>query len=231
MSLATAVVPVVGPFLALGHTINEVGEIFKQTQEKSDQIKERNQYIAQFSQASVQFATEMETYLAEQDEQGNAAHTLGEQIEQYSKNLEMFAADDFMKDVFAEQYKTLDFMSSFINDNNGLDLDYKNQILSNIDKLTELGHLTTSDIEKLVAVFANLSDKQERYKEGKALIEDSDLIGVASAFGLDGTATAKTLADTMMSTVNVDEDGNYSRHWDNSNDKNAYKFGSAGLTW
>ena len=173
----------------------------------------------------------METYLAEQDAQGNSAHTLGEQIEQYSKNLEMFAADDYMKDVFAEQYKTLDFISSFINDNNGLDLNYKNQILSNIDKLTELGHLTTSDIEKLVAVFDNLSDKEERYKEGSELLETYDLVDVAAKFGLDGTANAKLLADTMMQTVNVDKDGNYSRQWDNSNTNNSYKFGSAGLTW
>lgn len=105
-------------------------------------------YTEDFAKASVDFVTDMEAFLSETDNQGKELHSFGEQVHEYMKNIDLyFGNDEFAKQLLAEEYVGLAFITDLVDQET--ELGYKNSVLENIDKLTELGILTTDNIKEL----------------------------------------------------------------------------------
>lgn len=105
-------------------------------------------YTEDFAKTSVDFVTDMEAFLSETDAQGKELHNFGEQVHEYMKNVDLYFGDDeFAKQLLAEEYEGLAFITDLVDQET--ELGYKNSVLENIDKLTELGILTTDNIKEL----------------------------------------------------------------------------------
>jgi hypothetical protein len=222
--LLSAVVPAYGAAFAIANAAAE-------KEAENQRQKALNSYIEEFTRKSVDFVTDMEMVIGATDENGELVNGLGSQVRAYMDNIAFYVDenDEFMRKQFAAQYETLDFIATLGDDSKDEETAkaFREQVLTNIDELTKLGTVTTQNIEALAKVFADLEEKKENYQEASKIIEDNDLINVAKDFGLSEDTSAEKLLSTALGTVNIDDNGNYSRHWSNKNEDNDYKFGSA----
>lgn len=130
----------------------EKGETSEERQARKEHNASREdrlaKYTEDFAKTSVDFVTDMEAFLSETDDQGKELHSFGERVHEYMKNVDLYFGDDeFAKQLLAEEYEGLAFIADLVDQET--ELGYKNSVLENIDKLTELGILTTDNIKEL----------------------------------------------------------------------------------
>ena len=117
-------------------------------------------YTEDFAKTSVDFVTDMEAFLNETDAQGKELHNFGERVHEYMKNVDLyFGNDEFAKQLLAKEYEGLAFIADLVDQET--ELGYKNSVLENIDKLTELGILTTDNIKELANMAYHFVEPKE----------------------------------------------------------------------
>ena len=172
-------------------------------------------YTEDFAKTSVNFVTDMEAFLSETDVQGKELHSFGEQVYEYMKNVDSYFGDDeFAKQLLAKEYEGLAFIADLVDQE--IELGYKNSVLENIDKLTELGILTTDNIKELTNTFYNfktfyadeLVNLYSKYSKSDITTDQENIF--FNSLGLDKeSATPQQIYDALMATVAVDDNGQY----------------------
>lgn len=144
--------------------------------------------------------------------------SLSSQLRVYKEMIEELGEEnEYVITALRKQYSGLGFINDYIS----INTDESNQILSNIEKLVELGALTEDAIEQLASVMETINEEKVAAKNAlqyfanddgtfdATLIEFLEDMGVSNA--ANGTTSIQDMYNTVMSVVAKDDDGNFKK--------------------